>query len=100
MNNLCAAILALFLSTQATPISGHRASASALENKQQPELADMKGTVRSDNAKITFIADVGGKSWNVLNPETLRNYVDKHVEVNAHVYSEKDQMHVDSVIPL
>jgi len=100
MKNLCAAILMLFLSTPAIPIPTHRDSRASFENDQQSELADMKGTVRADNAKITFLADVGGKSWNVLNPEILRNYVDQHVQVKAQQYADKDEIHVESVIPL
>jgi hypothetical protein len=33
----------------------------------------------------------------VVNPETLKGHEGHHVEVSAHVYADKDQIHVMSV---
>ena len=46
---------------------------------------NIKGTVKADGDKITFVADEGGKSWYVINPETLKDHVGHHVELSAHV---------------
>ena len=45
----------------------------------------------------TFVADDGGKSWDVVNPETSKDHVGHHVELNAHVYEDKGQIHVMKV---
>jgi hypothetical protein len=100
MKTICVVTLALFLAPISFLVLAHGKSQSASQSEKHSDLMDIKGTVRSDNAKITFIADEGGKSWDVVNPETLKNYVDKHVEVNAHVYSDKSQIHVESVVAI
>jgi len=45
----------------------------------------------------TFVADDGGKSWDVVNPETSKDHVGHHVVLNAHVYEDKGQIHVMKV---
>jgi len=37
------------------------------------------------------------KSWDVMNPETLKGHEGHHVEVSAHVYADKGAIHVMSV---
>jgi hypothetical protein len=67
-----------------------KASASA-------PLKTLKGTVKSEGDKITFVNDADQKSWDVINPETLKDHVGHHVQVSAHVYADKNQIHVMSV---
>ena len=50
-----------------------------------------------DGDKITFVADKDQKSWDVMNPEKLKAHDGHHVRVKAHVYSDKDAIHVMSV---
>ena len=70
--------------------SGDKAAAPA-------PLKSIKGTVKADGDKITFVADKDMKSWDVMNPETLKDHVGHHVEVSAHVYADKNSIHVMSV---
>jgi hypothetical protein len=67
------------------------------DTAKKPPLKNIKGTVKADGDKITFVADDGGKSWDVVNPETLKDHVGHHVELNAHVYEDKGQIHVMKV---
>lgn len=60
-------------------------------------LKNIKGTVKADGDKLTFVADKDQKSWDVANPEALKGHEGHHVEVNAHVYADKGQIHVMSV---
>ena len=60
-------------------------------------LKTLKGTVKSEGDKITFVNDADQKSWDVMNPETLKDHVGHHVSVSAHVYADKGQIHVMSV---
>jgi membrane protein implicated in regulation of membrane protease activity len=92
--------LALFFATLSLPVFVHAKSQASAQNDKTADLMDIKGTVHSDNAKITFVADEGGKSWDIVNPEALKNYVDQHVQISAHVYSDKGQIHVESVVAL
>jgi hypothetical protein len=45
------------------------------QEEQKPKLMNIKGTVKADSDKITFVADSDGKSWNVVSPETLKDHV-------------------------
>lgn len=60
-------------------------------------LKTLKGTVKQDGDKISFVNDADQKSWDVMNPETLKDHVGHHVQVSAHVYADKGQIHVMSV---
>jgi hypothetical protein len=60
-------------------------------------LKTLKGTVKSEGDKISFVNDADQKSWDVMNPETLKDHVGHHVSVSAHVYADKNQIHVMSV---
>jgi hypothetical protein len=60
-------------------------------------LKNLKGTIKADGDKVTFVADKDKKSWDVVNPEALKGHEGHHVELSAHVYADKGQIHVMSV---
>ena len=60
-------------------------------------LKNLKGTVKMDGDKMTFVLDKDGKAWDVINPETLKDHVGHHVLLSAHVYADKNSIHVMSV---
>ena len=60
-------------------------------------LKNLKGTVKADGDKLTFVSDKDKKSWDVANPEALKGHEGHHVELSAHVYPDKSQIHVMSV---
>lgn len=60
-------------------------------------LMTLKGTVKADGDKMTFVNDKDQKSWDVINPETLKGHEGHHVQLSAHVYADKGQIHVMSV---
>jgi len=60
-------------------------------------LKNIKGTVKADGDKLMFVSDKGMKAWDVMNPETLKGHEGHHVEVSAHVYADKNAIHVMSV---
>jgi hypothetical protein len=95
MKKLSVLGVALSLAALGTPVLalGH-----PQETKQEkPKLMDIKGTVKADGDKISFVNDSDGKSWNVVNPETLKEHVGHHVELSAHVYADKGEIHVMKV---
>jgi hypothetical protein len=60
-------------------------------------LKNLKGTIKADGDKLSFVADKDKKSWDVVNPEALKGHEGHHVELSAHVYADKGQIHVMSV---
>jgi len=57
-------------------------------------LKEFRGTVKEDGK--TFV-DADGKSWGVMNPEAFKGHEGHEVSIKAHVYKDKDQIHVMSV---
>ena len=60
-------------------------------------LKTLKGTVEAEGDKITFVNDADQKSWDVMNPEKLKGHEGHHVQVSAHVYADKNSIHVMTV---
>ena len=56
---------------------------------------DVKGKI-SDDGK-TFVSDKDGKSWTIVNPDAIKGHEGHHVVLNAHVYPDKNQVHVMSL---
>jgi hypothetical protein len=92
--------LALSVATIGVPALTHAQPQDMSQDEKKPKLMDIKGTVKADGDKITFVADEGGKSWDVVNPETLKDHVGHHVQLSAHVYADKGQIHVMKVTML
>jgi len=59
-------------------------------------LMTLKGTVKADGDKYTFV-DKDGKSWDVMNPEELKGHEGHHVQLSAHVYADKNSIHIMNV---
>jgi len=58
-------------------------------------LSTIMGTVRADGQTLTFVTDQ--RAWNVDNPEVLKGHEGHYVRVNAHVYPDKDSIHITEV---
>ena len=60
-------------------------------------LLTLKGTVKAEGDKITFVNDKDDKSWEVMNPEELKGHEGHHVQLSAHVYADKNSIQIMSV---
>ena len=60
-------------------------------------LKTLKGTVKADGDKITFVNDTDQKVWDVTNPEKLKGHEGHHVQLSAHVHADTNSIHVMSV---
>lgn len=79
-----------FAQDSMAPAAPNKAAAAA-------PLMTLKGTVKADGDKYSFVNDKDGKSWDVMNPETLKGHEGDHVQLSAHVYADKNSVHVMSV---
>ena len=100
MKKLSVLAMALAVGTLGIPVLAHEMPQETTQDEKKPPLMNIKGTVKADGDKITFVADDDGKSWDVMNPETLKDHVGHHVELSAHVYKDKGQIHVMKVTML
>ena len=60
-------------------------------------LKTIKGTVKSEGGKITFVSDKDKRSWDVTNPDALKGHEGHHVQLKAHIYADKGMIHVMEV---
>ena len=96
MKTLLSAILSLcfvvsvFGLTQDVPNDAARKTLAAAGAR----LETMMGTVQ-DGDKLRFVTDQ--RAWNVDNPEILKGHEGHYVRVRAHVYSDRDSIHITEV---
>jgi len=50
----------------------------------------------SDDGKM-FVNDSDKKSWEIVNPDAVKGHEGHHVILTAHVYPDKNQVHVMSL---
>ena len=50
----------------------------------------------SDDGK-TFVSDKDSKSWTITNPDAVKGHQGHHVTLTAHVYADKNEVHVMSL---
>jgi hypothetical protein len=58
-------------------------------------LSTMMGTVRADGQTLTFVTDQ--RAWNVDNPEALKGHEGHYLRVTAHIYPDKNSIHITEV---
>ncbi len=63
------------------------------ETQTKAPLKTLRGVVKAEGDKVVFV-DENGKSWEVMNPEELKAHEGHQVQVKAHVYADKDAIHV------
>ena len=59
-------------------------------------LTTIMGTIQEDGDKLRFVTDQ--RAWNVDNPETLKGHEGHYVRVTAHLYPDKDSIHITEVM--
>jgi hypothetical protein len=98
---ICLLALTFVMSVTAFAQQDYNASPSSQAQSEQTStkapLMTLKGTVKSEGDKLTFVSDKDGKSWDVMNPEELKTHDGHHVQVSAHVYADKNAIHVMNV---
>ena len=99
MKKLMVCLLALTFAMSLTSLTAFAqdSSMSKQADTGKAQLMTLKGTVKAEGDKYTFVNDKDNKSWDVINPETLKGHEGHHVQLSAHVYADKDQIHVMSV---
>jgi len=99
MKKVMVCLLALTFAISLTAFAQQDSNMSQTQADQasaKAPLMTLKGTVKAEGDKYMFV-DKDGKSWNVMNPEELKGHEGHHVQLSAHVYADKDSIHVMSV---
>jgi hypothetical protein len=94
---ICLLALTFTLSLTAFAQQDNNMSQTQADSGAKAPLMTLKGTVKADGDKYTFVNDKDGKSWDVMNPEELKGHEGHHVQLSAHVYTDKMSIHIMSV---
>ena len=104
MKKVLVCLLALTFTLSLTAFAQYSSNSQDNTSKTQSDqmsakapLMTLKGTVKADGDKVAFVNDKDGKSWDVMNPEELKAHDGHHVQLSAHVYADKNSIHVMSV---
>jgi hypothetical protein len=97
MKKLFVFVLALMFVMGVTAFAQEATTTQADQTAAAAPLMTLKGNVKANGDKVTFVNDADGKSWDVMNPEELKGHDGHHVELSAHVYSDKKAIHIMSV---
>jgi hypothetical protein len=100
MKKLMISLLAITFTMNLTAFAqqdNNMAQTQADQGAAQAPLMTLKGTVKAEGDKYMFVNDKDGKSWDVMNPEELKGHEGHHVQLSAHVYADKNSIHVMSV---
>ena len=95
--SMVAALVALTFSAFAQSSAGstdQSADKKATKAAKAP-LKTIAGTI-SDDGK-SFTADKGKKQWTIQNPDDVKGHEGHHVKLQAHVYADKNEVHVMKV---
>lgn len=97
MKKILAVVLAVGLALSVVSFAQEMGKAASTDKTAAAPLKTLKGTVKADGDKLTFVNDKDQKSWDVMNPEALKGHEGHHVQLSAHVYADKNAIHVMSV---
>ena len=90
-------VLVLAITVPLSILAMAQSEVGASSKDKPAPLKTIKGTVKSQGEKITFVSDKDKKSWDVMNPEALKGHEGHHVQLRAHVYSDEGAIHVMEV---
>jgi hypothetical protein len=101
MKKVMVCLLALTFVTGMIGVTALAQDSASQDSTMKPAAAaplmTLKGTIKADGDKYTFVSDKDGKSWDVKNPEALKGHDGHHVQLSAHVYADQMAIHVMSV---
>jgi hypothetical protein len=97
MKKVIVCLLALTFVMSITAFAQQDTMSQSTSDKAAAPLKTLKGTVKVEGDKITFVSDKDQKSWDVMNPEELKAHDGHHVQLSAHVYADKNAIQVMNV---
>ena len=83
-------------SSSGTDTSKTSASSDSSKGAAKAKLKNITGKISDDGQSFTSDKD-SSKKWTIMNPEAVKGHEGHHVKLSAHVYPDKDSVHVMSV---
>jgi len=80
---------------QGTSADQSKSGMGESSKKADAKLHHIKGTIGQDCK--SFTSDKDNKTWSIMNPEAVKGHEGHHVRLEAHVYPDKEAVHVMGV---
>jgi hypothetical protein len=100
MKKQLALALALSVVSLGVPVFASGLPHATSQDEKKPALSTVRGTVKADGDRRSFVDDKDGKSWEVDNPEMLKDHTGHHVELSCQVDPDNQKIHVVKVTML
>lgn len=95
MKKLMKIFFALSLLMSVVVVAQDTMKQDTMRNDASTKAVSVGGKI-SDDGK-TFVSDKDGKSWTISNPEAVKGHEGHRVTLKAHVYADKNEVHVMSL---
>ena len=95
MKKLMKVFFALSLLMSVVLVAQDTMKQDTMKNDASTKAVSVTGKI-SDDGK-TFVSEKDGKSWTISNPEAVKGHEWHHVTLKAHVYADKNEVHVMSL---
>jgi pentapeptide MXKDX repeat protein len=95
MKKLMKIFVALSLLMSVVAVAQDTMKQDTMKNDASTKAVSVGGKI-SDDGK-TVVSDKDGKSWTISNPEAVKGHEGHHVTLKAHVYADKNEVHVMSL---
>jgi type 1 fimbria pilin len=95
MKKLMALCFALALLTVTVAAAQDTMNNDSMKADAPKGAVDVKGKISADGK--TFVSDKDSKTWTIVNPDAIKGHEGHHVVLNAHVYPDKNEVHVMSL---
>jgi len=95
MKKMMTICFALALALPAAAFGQDTMNNDTMKSDAPKHTTDVKGKI-SDDGKM-FVSDKDSKSWTIVNPEAVKGHEGHHVVLTAHVYPDKNEVHVMSL---
>ena len=95
MRKLLNIFFALSLLVSLVAVAQDTMKQDTMKNDASAKAVDVTGKISKDGKM--FVSDKDSKSWTIINPEAVKGHEGHHVTLNAHVYPDKNQVHVMSL---
>jgi hypothetical protein len=95
MKKLMTMCLALALLTFGVVSAQATVQDDSMKSDASKKAVQVTGKIGDDGK--TFVSDTDSKSWTIANPDAVKGHEGHHVTLTAHVYADKNEVHVMSL---
>jgi pentapeptide MXKDX repeat protein len=95
MKKLIALCFALALLTCTVAVAQDTMNNDNMKSDMAKKTTKVTGKISADGKM--FVSDNDSKNWTITNPDAVKGHEGHHVTLTAHVYADKNEVHVMSL---